>query len=158
PVGEICGEIERALEGAGDDRAGVPPWDRYAGDYGAGVPLLQSDAAPLDREPVGRLVAKLVRDLAGSPVERLQTECSALDAQLSREPACQDRIAPWLLGEEDAFSPVNPGLLRFVGWSAWRRYLGPVLAAFALWRDEDQWLRKDCPACGAQPAMAQLQG
>ena len=52
----------------------------------------------------------------------------------------------------------SPGLSRYVSWVAMRRFLHPVLDAFAAWRDEDRWLRKYCPTCGSPPAMAQLIG
>lgn len=50
------------------------------------------------------------------------------------------------------------GLERHTGWVALRRFLRPVRQAFDAWRDEDQWLRRQCPMCGSAPAMAQLVG
>ena len=33
-----------------------------------------------------------------------------------------------------------------------------MVVAFEKWRDEERWLRNDCPTCGSMPAMAQLAG
>src|SRR5262249_61439033 len=81
-------------------------------------------------------------------LDSAQLDCGAGSAQ---------RVVDWLLGD-GAFRPAQPGLLRFLGWTAMRRYLQPLLDAFARWRDEDRWLRTQCPARGARPAMAQLIG
>lgn len=52
----------------------------------------------------------------------------------------------------------DPGWQRFLRATILARYLSPVVRAFAEWRNEDRWLRNDCPTCGAPPAMAQLVG
>ncbi|HEY1334913.1 MAG TPA: formate dehydrogenase accessory protein FdhE, partial [Myxococcaceae bacterium] len=52
----------------------------------------------------------------------------------------------------------SPGLLRFLGWTMLRRALRPVVEAFTGWRDDERWLRRYCPICGAGPAMAQIAG
>jgi FdhE protein len=36
--------------------------------------------------------------------------------------------------------------------------LRPLVSAFAEWRDDDRWLRRYCPTCGAMPSMAHLIG
>jgi FdhE protein len=38
------------------------------------------------------------------------------------------------------------------------RALHPLVSAFAEWRDDDRWLRRYCPTCGALPSMAHLVG
>jgi FdhE protein len=53
---------------------------------------------------------------------------------------------------------MSPGLLRLVSWTATARYLRPVMTAFDAWRDEERWLRPNCPMCASLPAMAQLVG
>lgn len=52
----------------------------------------------------------------------------------------------------------DPGLGRYVRWTAMTRYLRPVVDAFDRWRDDQRWLRRYCPTCGSLPAMAQLVG
>jgi FdhE protein len=136
----------------------LPVWDDYAGDYLEGIPLLQSASAPVEFEPVGVLTVSLVGSLAtaavaGKPGEEIQS----LDRQLRREANAESRVTGWLLGD-DSWTPSSPGLLRYLGWAAAARYLRPILAAFAVWRDEERWLRGYCPTCGAAPAMAQLAG
>ncbi len=54
--------------------------------------------------------------------------------------------------------PMSPGLLRLVSWTATRRFLWPVMTAFDGWRDEDRWMRPNCPTCASLPAMSQLIG
>ena len=78
-------------------------------------------------------------------------------AELRRETDASSRVAAWLLGDE-GLAPTSPGLLRYFGWRAAARYLGPLVAAFDGWRGEERWLRRYCPTCGSLPAMAQLIG
>ena len=61
-----------------------------------------------------------------------------------------------LLG--DSVEAPSPGLLRFLGWTALARALRPVVEGFAGWRDDERWLRRYCPTCGAGPAMGQIAG
>lgn len=136
----------------------VPSWDDYAGDFAAGVPLLQSAAALIDLEPAGTIAGELLErlagdDLAGAPASDIR----ALADALRREPSPGRRVAAYLLGD-DAWDPPRPGLLRYLGWVATARYLEPVVKAFAAWRDEERWMRPYCPTCGSAPAMAQLVG
>jgi FdhE protein len=49
-------------------------------------------------------------------------------------------------------------LFRCLLWAVLARDLGPVVVAFARWRDEERWLRNYCPTCGQGPAMGQLVG
>ena len=158
PVARVCGEIERAageIEGASP---ALPAWEDYRGDYLAGVPLLQSDAAALDLEPAGRMVVALVQRLAAQALAgNLAAETRALDADLRRDGNAARRVVGRLLGD-DGFTPASPGLLRHLGWTVLARYLAPVVEAFRGWRDDTRWLRRYCPTCGSLPAMAQLVG
>jgi FdhE protein len=87
--------------------------------------------------------------LTGVPL--LSSEAAAVDL----EPA--EQMAAALL-EQLSSRAASPGLQRYVALTATARYLRPVVAAFAGWRDEDRWLRRHCPTCGSLPAMAQLIG
>lgn len=84
---------------------------------------------------------------------------SSPDAAIDLEPG--ERMASALLQRlaivrDGATS--RPGFVRYSGWMAMRRSLRPVLQAFDAWRNEEQWMRRHCPACGSPPAMAQLVG
>jgi FdhE protein len=89
--------------------------------------------------------------------DELMGECRALSAELHQDAHARQRVIAWLLKNE-AFASENPGLLRYLGWTALARYLFPVVVAFGKWRDEERWLRSYCPTCGSRPAMAQLVG
>jgi FdhE protein len=78
-------------------------------------------------------------------------------SRLVRETPSPQRIVDAFLGEPDRSSP-SGGVLRWLGWTAARRYLKPVLQAYGTWRIEDRWQRRHCPTCGALPAMGQLIG
>ena len=158
PLARLCAKVEQAAAGIERPRAPIPRWDDYRNDFLAGVPLLQSTDVGLDLDPAGKMTAALVAKLASEPLEgTLVADARALDAQLRGDPDAASRIAAWLLGD-DTFTPAAPGLLRFVAWTAAARYLGPVVATFESWRDDEKWLRAYCPTCGSLPAMAQLVG
>jgi hypothetical protein len=94
-----------------------PPWDPYAGDFGAGVPLPQRSDAGVDLEPAGRMVGRLVETLAASgTTDKLAADTRILDAELRQEAGAPRRMVDWLLGEE-SFAPSAPGLLRYLGAS-----------------------------------------
>jgi FdhE protein len=158
PVARLCGEIDRAAGEMECASPSLPAWDDYRGDYLAGVPLLQSDAAAIDLEPAGRMVVALVERLASQPLAgNLAVDARALDADLRREGNASRRVVARLLGD-DSFTPASPGLLRHLRWTVMARYLAPVVEAFRGWRDDERWLRRYCPTCGSLPAMAQLVG
>jgi FdhE protein len=160
PLGDLSAQVERALAEVEVQAVRIPDWDDYRPDFLAGVPMLSS-AAAVDLEPGGRMAAALLERLAsGTSPEWLVAGAASLVAHLRRTPAASRRIADFLLDPPDAESaaPPVPGLLRYVAWTAMARFLGPVVHAFAVWRDEDQWLRRYCPTCGSLPAMAQLVG
>jgi FdhE protein len=158
PVADLVAEVDRATSGIEHLEARIPDWDDYRHDFLAGVPLLSSADSAIDLEPGGRMAAALVERLAtGKALESLAPEISALHAELGREPRASQRIADFLLGDE-TIAPQFPGLLRYVGWTAMARFLGPVVNSFDRWRDDERWLRRYCPTCGSLPAMAQLVG
>jgi FdhE protein len=158
PVAQLCAQVDRAATGTQTGTAAVPDWNDYAADFRDGVPLLQSaDAAP-DLEPAGSGIVALVERLSSQPLAgKFSADASTLDAALRREGDAARRVVGWLLGD-DSFAPPSAGLLRYLGWTVMAGYLRPVVEAFALWRDEDRWLRNYCPTCGSAPAMAQLVG
>jgi FdhE protein len=156
PVADLSAEVERAAAGIETLGATIPDWEDYQADFLAGVPLLSSANAAVDLEPGGRMAVALLRSLAsGSTSGWLAGEASALDAELRHEPEIGNRIADFLLGDE-TLTPSSPGLLRYVSWTA--RFLRPVVKGFDGWRNEERWLRRNCPTCGSLPAMAQLVG
>jgi FdhE protein len=158
PVAELSAEVDRAAAGIETFQAPIPDWEDYRADFLAGVPLLQSAEAAIYLEPGGRMAAALIERLASGPSSGwLATETRALYAELQREHGPGQRIVDLLLGDESAIR-VCPGLARYLGWSAMRRFLDPVVRAFEAWRDEEQWRRRYCPTCGSLPAMAQLAG
>jgi FdhE protein len=158
PVADLSAEVDRAAAGIELLEARLPEWDDYRPDFLAGVPLLSSADAAVDLEPGGRMAVALLERLAsGSSSGFLADQARALDADLRRETQISHRIADFLLGDETLTSS-SPGLLRYVGWTAMARYLRPVVKGFDGWRDEERWLRRNCPTCGSLPAMAQLVG
>ena len=156
PVAELSAAVERAAAAIEVLQARVPDWDDYREDYLAGVPLLSSAVVDVDLEPGGRMTEALVHALA-SGSSSIAAEARALGTQLRRDPRSSRRIADFLLGDHWPILP-SPGLLRFLGWTAMARFLRPVVQGFAVWRDQEKWLRRYCPTCGSLPAMAQLVG
>jgi FdhE protein len=158
PVAELSAEVDRARAAVGIPEAPVPDWDNYRADFLAGVTLLQSADAGVDLEPGGRTAAALIERLAVARSSGwLAAETRALHAELQREPDAARRIVDVLLGDESGGPPFD-GLVRYLGWTAMRRFIGPIVLAFNGWRDEEQWKRRYCPTCGSLPAMAQLVG
>lgn len=158
PVADLSAEVDRAAAALRIVQAPVPAWDDYRADFLAGVTLLQSADAAVDLEPGGRTVIALIERLAATrPSGWLAAETRALHAELQPDPQAARRMVDLLLGDEDA-APAFAGLARYLGWTAMKRFLSPVVAAFNRWRDEERWLRRYCPTCGSLPAMAQLVG
>lgn len=158
PMAELSARVEHALSELTLPPVAVPAWDAYRDDLAEGVPLLSSASVRVDLEPAGALLADLLRPLATEPLPGpVAAEARVLSAELFRTPELSRRIVPFLLGDDSLETP-SPGLLRFLGWTVLARYLQPVVEAFAGWRDEERWLRRYCPTCGAGPAMGQIAG
>ena len=158
PVADFQAQVSAAAAGISDARAHTPNFNKYIGDYKAGIPLLRSAQAAIDFGPAEVVLVLLVEILASMPLpEKLKEECRASAAQLRGETNAPRQAVAWLLGDE-AFKPARPGLLRYLGWTALARFLYPLRDAFDTWREQEQWLRSYCPICGTPPAMAQLVG
>ena len=157
PLARFCVQVDGVAAELDVPTPDLPRWDAYAADFGAGVPLLRSESVEIELEPAGALVGAMIDALARSSPGKVEAEARGLKAELARAPGAARRGVDWLLGDE-SFVPSSPGLLRYLGWTSMARYLRPITAAFAGWRDEERWLRNYCPACGAPPAMAQLIG
>ncbi len=158
PVADFHAQVALAAAAIPSGSALIPNWDNYHGDYQAGIPLLRSLCAAIDFEPAEAILVSLIESMASMRVpEKLSLECRASGAQLHSELNAPRRAVAWLLGD-GAFEPAHPGLLRYLGWTAFAKFLNPLRNAFATWRDEEQWHRSYCPTCGAPPAMAQLVG
>lgn len=157
PVGDLCAQVDRAAAAIEVFDARIPGWDEYREDFLAGVPLLSSADAAVDLEPGGRMAVALVGRLASETSGWLAVGARALDLDLRRDPRVSRRIANLLLDDE-TFTRLFPGLLRYLAWTAMARFLRPLVNAFAGCRDEERWLRRYCPTCGSLPAMAQLIG
>jgi len=158
PVAELSAEVERAADAIEILEARVPDWGDYRADFLAGVTLLQSADAAVDLEPGGRAAAALIERLAlGRSSGWLALETRALHSELQRQSHAARRVVDLLLGDESAAPPFS-GLVRYLGWTAIKRFIAPVVLAFNSWRDEEKWQRRYCPTCGSLPAMAQLVG
>jgi FdhE protein len=158
PLAELAALVDRTADEIPIADVQLPDWDDYRPDFLAGAPLLSSADAAVDLEPGAQMAAALIERLAAtrSP-EWLATETQALHAHLQQVPQASRLITNFLLGDE-TITPPGPGLFRYLGWTAMARFLRPAVNAFDLWRDEERWLRRYCPTCGALPAMAQLTG
>ncbi len=103
-------------------------------------------------------VGYLLRTLQARPLpDPIAGELAALTAELGRNPELSGKVLSFLLGD-DSVEPPSPGLLRFLGWMVLARALRGVVEGFAGWRDDERWLRRYCPTCGAGPAMGQIAG
>jgi FdhE protein len=136
----------------------TPPWDSYARDFVAGVPLLLSPDAGIELSPVQRCFACFLEKLALKPlVHKLALQVRDLIADLQTDATFSSRVIAELL-ENNEIAFRHPGLIRYSGWTVLAKSLHPLVEAFAHWRDEESWLRDYCPMCGGRPAMAQLVG
>ena len=151
-------QVETALSVVPIPRPATPHWDDYLCDFSSGVPLLHSAGVAIDLEPAQEVITCLIEELASRPLRlRLAKEIPALATELRGEPDAPRRAVRWLIHEHECTSSY-PGLLRYLGWTALRRFLRPTVNAFGKWRDEERWLRRYCPTCGSLPTMAQLVG
>ena len=151
-------QVETAVSVVPIPNPAIPHWDDYLRDFGSGLPLLHSDGAAIDLEAAQEIITCLIEELASRPLRlRLAKEIPALAAELRGEQDAPRRAVIWLIHKHE-FTSSYPGLLRYLGWTALRRFLCPTVHIFGEWRDEERWLRRYCPTCGSLPAMAQLVG
>jgi len=157
-MADLTAAIDSALAEVKIVKASVPSWDNYLDDFRAGIPLLQSSSVAVDFRDAEKVLTSLVETLASKPLPgNMAQDCRTLAAQLNGDRDAPQRALAWLL-DENSFTPTNPGLLRYLGWTVLARYLTPVVIAYGEWRDEELWLRSYCPTCGTLAAMAQLIG
>ena len=153
PIAELHAAVDTAASELIVPTIAIPRFENYLPDYQAGVPLLQSDRVEFNFAPVESLLIALTKNLVSVPLPgNLAAECRSLAASLQGD----DSLALARLRAEDLISKPSQGLVRFLGWTVLEIYLRPALQALAKWLDPDLWLRAYCPACGSQPAMAQL--
>ena len=157
-VANFHAQVATAAANIPNGSARIPNWDDYIGDYRAGIPLLQSSHVAIAFEPAEAILVSLVESLASKALpEGLAADCRVLDAQLHSEMNAPRRAVAWLLDSE-VFKPAQPGLIRYLGWTAMALYLRPLVDALSRWREEEHWLCAYCPTCGSPPAMGQLIG
>jgi FdhE protein len=150
--------VEEAAASAAAAPVAAPDLGAYAEEYGQGVPLLRSERVRVDAvEPGAAVLERIVERLSEAPLpEALSGACRAIRDRFRGAPVEGARAVQWVLNGGGSEAPVEPGLLRYLGWTALARALAPVVEAFGRWRDEDRWLRAHCPTCGALPVQAQL--
>jgi len=153
PVAEFHAKVSDSIANARLTYAHIPNWPEYVDDYKRGIPVLESLREVIDCEEVARIASVLLHSLTCVSIpDRIKQGGIQLQAELHAKPR---QLAGWLFGDGDcAFS--HPGLLRHVSWTALARYLGPLIAAFEGWRDEESWMQCYCPICGSGPSMGQL--
>jgi FdhE protein len=157
PLARVRGYIDEAVAQAAAEVPVPEDFDRYAEDFGDGIPLLQS-SQPVDLEPAGEsIIAALAILSTDAPDVALKRDAMTQTLQLQHDRISQAQVVDWLLGDE-IWDPARAGLLRSVGWLTLSRSMRPLVQSFAKWRNEDRWLRRYCPTCGSLPAMAQLVG
>jgi FdhE protein len=152
---ELVDEAAAALPAPALDLA---PFDAHAEAYLAGVPLLRGAShGPLLGAAGAELLGDLLARAAGVRLPAPILEGVAEARAALATPEARAAAVAWLSSAEPTSpGPVQPGLLRFLGWTALGRALGPARHAFADWRDDGRWRRPCCPTCGALPVMAQL--
>jgi FdhE protein len=157
-VADLQLQVEAAASVVPIPDLAIGPWDDYASDFLNGVPLLHSPGAAIDLRPAEEIITRLIDKLASRALHYPSAKQIAdLAGELRDEQVARHRVLGWLVLESE-LSSKHPGLLRYLGWTALRRFLRPVVEVFAEWRDEERWLRRYCPTCGSPPAMAQLVG
>jgi FdhE protein len=151
-------QVEAALSLVPIPVPSICHWDDYVCDFLNGVPLLHSPGAAIDLQPAEEVITRVIHELASRALHSLCAEqITALAGELRGEQVTPHPVLGWLIHGKELPSN-HPGLLRYLGWTALRRFLRPIVVDFAEWRDEEQWLRRYCPTCGSLPAMAQLVG
>jgi FdhE protein len=157
-VADFQVQVEAAASVAPIPDLAIRHWDDYVSEFHNGVPLLHSSGAAIDLQPAEEVITRLIHELASRALPNPPAkQIAALAGELRGEQVAPHRVLGWLIYNDELHSD-HPGLLRYLGWTALRRFLRPVVEAFAKWRDEERWLRRYCPTCGSLPAMAQLVG
>jgi FdhE protein len=162
PYLQSVADVQIQVEAAGSvipipDLA-IPHWDDYVCEFLNGVPLLHSSGAAIDLQPAEEVITRLIHELASRALDYPPAkQIAALAVETRGEQNTPHRVLGWLIHENELPSN-HPGLLRYLGWTALRSFLRPVVEVFAEWRDEERWLRRYCPTCGSLPTMAQLVG
>jgi FdhE protein len=158
PIARLCARVDRTVSDLGLAEVTPPAWDAFRDDLEAGTPLLVTPSAAVDLEPAAAAVPRLLRSLQAGPLpDSISSEVSALAAELARTAELPRRVVSFLLGDDSVELP-SPGLLRFLGWMVLAKALRSVVDGFAGGGDEERWLRRYCPTCGAGPAMGQFAG
>jgi FdhE protein len=156
PLARVRARIDEAVDQAAP-MLPVPYFDLYTDDFADGIPLLQTSVS-IDLEPAGEAIMAALAVLStDAPDAALKRDALTLTLRLQHDGKTASQVVDWLLGDE-IWDPANAGLLRSVGWLTLSTSMRPLIHAFAKWRDDDRWLRRYCPTCGALPAMAQLIG
>jgi FdhE protein len=155
-VADFQVQIEAAASVVPSPDPPIPHWDDYACDFLDGVPLLHSSGAAVDLQRSEKVITHVIHELASRALPYPPAkQIAALAVELRGEQNAPHRILRWLIHENE-FPSTHPGLLRYLGWTALRRSLHPIVEIFSEWRDEERWLRRYCPTCGSLPSMAQL--
>ena len=158
PVADVQTLVETSAAEIDIPAAPIPDWEDYAADFHGGVPLLKSSSVVIDLSRPEAAVLSLIKKLASSSLPgTLAQQCRVLESELQPVSDSPGLGEAAVFGG-DSFSPTDPGLFRYLGWTVLVRYLAPVVSAFEKWRNEERWLRNSCPTCGELPAMAQLVG
>jgi FdhE protein len=153
---ELVGGAAAALPAPSLDLAA--PFDAHAEAYAAGVPLVRGPShGPFLGAAGASLLGELLASLGGVALPpAIADGVAEVRAALATPEACAGAMAWLVADDQSAPAPVQAGLLRYLGWTALGRVLGPLAAPFAAWRDDARWRRPTCPTCGALPVMAQL--
>lgn len=154
--------FQAIVDGLAVDVAPVPAggaWEAAGAELEAGVPLLGSRAAGLDvAQAGGAALRSLATRLAAAVLPpAIAASVKALDATWREDPAAaEEAIRSLVRGSPPRGAPEGAGLVRYLGWSALRRVLAPVAAAFEDERDGRRWRRGSCPTCGVAPVVGAL--
>jgi FdhE protein len=158
PMAKFQELLEGAAAAVPSPAVALPAFDDHAEAFTAGVALLRGGSHGPALQAAG---AAALRDLCGRTAN-LQVPKPIADGleevrAAVTPPGGAEAAVAWLVaGDPAAPGPVQPGLVRFLGWLALGRVLAPVAEPFRAWRKEDAWRRPTCPTCGALPVMARL--
>jgi FdhE protein len=158
PIARFQGIVEGAAARTAHGGVALPAPAAWADDRAAGVPLLRcGSAAPALSAPAADVLGGLLEVVARAVLpDPLSCACRDVAHEL-RGPDERRSAVEWATtGAPMASPPPHPGLVRFLGWTAARRVLEPVIRGSAAWHGEERWGHGHCPTCGALPPCAQL--